>query len=607
MGVPRLFKWLVENFPEAVKYFQYGEYRQTVDYLYLDSNGLLHSEAQRVFNYGEFKRRLNSYASLSYEAKTQAVYSSYFERIMDLIKVITPTKVLYIAIDGPAPLAKQSQQRERRFVSARERASSSEDTSEQFDSNAITPGTNFMHGLTQYLNYAIRKEMTKNKLLKGVEVHFSPVTVAGEGEHKLLDFIRSLDEEERNKASHCLFGPDGDLIMLTLSSHIPNMFLFREDQYTPGFLHFIDMGNVRKRLPQTLGQIQGYKQKKRSLDDVTNDFVLEGFFVGNDFLPKIQMFHLLEEGLQFMLTTYRLTSSNGIKNYLTVDGKLNIPGFTVFVEELSKYEIKHITKQYHFHPPEPKFKNNTLLKHIAELTISDSSKSNQQERHKLKLTLDFDGYRKDYYLKFLHPIDATTKEGELQIRQVCIDYIKTLEWVLEYYVDGLPDWRWAYPRHYAPLMKDLHHVLATITDSEIAEIYKFKRHHASLPFVQLLSVLPSVSSDLLPKQFRRLMTKKSSPLVKAGYYPDLNSFKIDYEGKTQGFLGIALLPHVDYNVIYKAYKKMAKCCTSHHPKGWNKNKIGKNMIFKYTEGYSAIYSSPFGKIPIRVKRTYYDN
>jgi 5'-3' exoribonuclease 1 len=66
---------------------------------------------------------------------------------------------MFIAIDGVAPRAKLNQQRSRRFRSAKEQELLIEDYvtqygklphDEQFDSNCITPGTEFMFNLAQY-------------------------------------------------------------------------------------------------------------------------------------------------------------------------------------------------------------------------------------------------------------------------------------------------------------------------------------------------------------------------------------------------------------------------------------------------------------------------
>src|SRR5690606_10374240 len=125
--------------------------------------------------------------------------------------------------------------------------------------------------------------------------------------------------------------------------------------------HFIDMGKVRVELSKILGQNPGLDSNVRTLDDITNDFIVEGFFVGNDFLPKIQMFHLLEDGLELMLKSYAHTSKGGRENFLTVDGEISLPGFRKFVEYISEKETEFLIEQATTRnprktPPEPKFR-----------------------------------------------------------------------------------------------------------------------------------------------------------------------------------------------------------------------------------------------------------
>jgi 5'-3' exoribonuclease 1 len=106
-----------------------------------------------------------------------------------------------MAIDGVAPRAKLNQQRARRFRAAQDRIESVEkarkdgnevDEKVMFDSNCITPGTEFMEKVGKYLKYFIRKKMKEDPLWRNLKIVFSGHDVPGEGEHKIMQFIREL-------------------------------------------------------------------------------------------------------------------------------------------------------------------------------------------------------------------------------------------------------------------------------------------------------------------------------------------------------------------------------------------------------------------------------
>jgi 5'-3' exoribonuclease 2 len=139
------------------------------------------------------------------------MFDSVFDYTDKLIKIIKPKKLIYLAVDGVAPRAKMNQQRSRRFRAAQEAKEKTEkemellkdwegkglktptlggDTAHGFDSNVITPGTTFMHRLAQAIKIYIAHRLQFDPLWKGLTVIFSDSNVPGEGEHKILEFIR---------------------------------------------------------------------------------------------------------------------------------------------------------------------------------------------------------------------------------------------------------------------------------------------------------------------------------------------------------------------------------------------------------------------------------
>lgn len=59
-----------------------------------------------------------------------------------------------------------------------------------FDSNCITPGTPFMVRLHKHLRFFIRHKMATDSAWQKLRVVYSGYDVPGEGEHKIMEFVR---------------------------------------------------------------------------------------------------------------------------------------------------------------------------------------------------------------------------------------------------------------------------------------------------------------------------------------------------------------------------------------------------------------------------------
>ena len=138
-----MFRWLTDQYPDIVnRQLEQGLSEDLeVDNFYLDMNGIIHPCTHGNVE-GEFV-----------VLDETAMFKKIFLYVDRLYKLTKPTKILYLAVDGVAPRAKMNQQRSRRFRSAKEAEMTASELlaqgkalpdQQRFDSNCITPGTDFM-------------------------------------------------------------------------------------------------------------------------------------------------------------------------------------------------------------------------------------------------------------------------------------------------------------------------------------------------------------------------------------------------------------------------------------------------------------------------------
>jgi len=97
-----------------------------------------------------------------------------------------------------------------------------------------------MTRVSQHLKYFIAKKVSEDQKWRNVRVIFSGQEVPGEGEHKIMSFIRT-ERSQPNwnpNTRHCIYGLDADLIMLGLLTHEPHFALLREEVQFSQKYHF---------------------------------------------------------------------------------------------------------------------------------------------------------------------------------------------------------------------------------------------------------------------------------------------------------------------------------------------------------------------------------
>jgi 5'-3' exonuclease len=559
MGIKHFWGWFKVNFGKNIKSMKkYENFKSNnigvnIDNLMIDCNGLFHSSTQKVYEYGSHKpaKRLMKSRS-SNNGKPIDVFEDVCKNIEDILRIVKPSKRLILCVDGPAPLSKQNQQRQRRFKSASEK---DDEEFKNFDSNCLTPGTDFMDCMSVYIDRYIRENITNNSLWSNIEVIFSSEKVPGEGEHKCINYIRIHGDIFD---TYCIHGLDADLIMLALGTYLPKFWILRDDLYDSKNAYFvIDIGTIRKNL--ILKMRWDVKDKKFDSRYSVNDFIFMCFMVGNDFLPHIPSLEIITGGIDTMIDIYK----NVAKSYghLTVISNGNV------IIQLLPLEVFLGTISIH----EKKMFENKLL---DKKFFKDEILENNSTYLDGKYTVNIDSFKKEYYKeKFKSPV-----------KNVCHEYIKGLQWVISYYTKGVPDWKWCYKHHYAPFAAEL----ADNSSTYKRDINK-NVSIPTTPFQQLLSVLPPASAKLIPYPLSTLLTDKDSKL--AAFCPE--TFKVDLSGMTREWEGTVLLPMVDFNIVEEESNKLLKLVDA---KLLEKNIKGESYLYKKDNSENTVFKSIYGDI-----------
>nr|QOI90388.1 hypothetical protein HWQ62_00251 [Pyramimonas orientalis virus] len=514
MGIPLYFNKITNHYKNII-----SPHKQKCNRLFLDFNGIIHNVYQSI------KKDVDM--SLPKEEFEKLLNDKVVEYMEYVISYAQPKELVYICIDGVAPMPKIQQQRKRRYLSAWLKAQVREE-GYQWDSNAISPGTDFMKNLNLYLRSYIKNTH------RPYEIILSDSSEEGEGEHKIFDYIHYHND---SRSIDVIYGLDADLIMLSVICNKSKKFLLREPQHyhkqcqrdTP-FLWF-NVDRFRENL------LEYYDNKI----DICS-YVFLCFLIGNDFLPNTTYLTIHNDGITKVLNAYNVVlekfNTPVIEKMDNEKFEINFATLTQIFEELchdEDDEMRRLHKQYY---------EKTMIFKTNKFKLENYGVSHKEE--KTKNMFDSANWRM-YYYSYLFD---KNQYSDNVINNVSSSYIRGLQWISDYYFNKTSSSNWYYVYDYSPTILDIYNYLEVNKNNLNETIVKNEPLSIS-PDVQLLMIIPYISIGVLPKDLQAIVKDARE----IGYYYPIN-FKICSYQKTKLHECIPILPQLNVNEIKIAYLNM---------------------------------------------------
>jgi 5'-3' exonuclease len=484
MGIPKYFHLITQTYPNVIR-TSLPE-TECTDFFF-DYNGVIHHVANNVL----------AKEGLSEDDVEPLIFQELWEYTTKCTDIVNANRMIHICIDGVAPVAKLNQQRKRRFLSIFQKKLTNAEV--LWDRNAISPGTPFMVRLHAFLASKIRANISLHR----PPMYLSTSDESGEGEHKMFARIHHLPTDS-NIVVH---GLDADLIMLSLLTHRPNIYLmrepsghFREWETKEGFL-YVDIDALRKAILQELvsryewpipadARTDPYSQSAKR---VIETYVIACFLLGNDFLPHLLTVSLHNRGHEQILFAVRDCMIAGLND------PMSIPFLAKLFEILATSEDKDLQSL-----------NEKYVRRRHYTSVTDPSDGYPiQHKDPLAMALMDDGFspgwRKIYYKHMLH----TRMTDTATIACACKTYVQGIFWTWKYYTRAPKDPLWYYPWGYPPTLRDIANFLSGMTTQEeqvmFANFTTPWNQGFVHPHVQLCCIMPRESAPILPKKVRDAM------------------------------------------------------------------------------------------------------
>jgi len=427
MGIPSYYKRLIDRFPKLV---QKGVVKS--DALLMDFNCLIYQCVR--------SDKLPTFTMDTRDDWERALIEAVKKYTVKVWETAGRPATVLIAVDGVVPMAKIRQQRLRRFKSrwlaARELEVGVRKPGEEvWDTNSMTPGTEFMEKLGNGLRVLAAA--------RGWSV--SCAAEPGEGEQKVMAWVRAEAARLVGK-SIIVYGLDADLIVLSLlsiSRNVPEVGSWKLLRELAEFQGGRPDGGVFATL-DVYELLKLLVPPEMTPAEYMMEYVCGMSFLGNDFLPHSLSVKMKEGGHDLLCMTLSELHKNGKR--LVVGDKVVLETVLELVRGWAAHEeewiVENFTQKYKGRPMPPRNERERLMSSVERLPLDWKEESAIWSLEKGLVA----GWRGIYTNKWLYGAGA---------EQTVREYLRGLQWILDYYLGKPVSYTWYFPWNVPPLWSDL--------------------------------------------------------------------------------------------------------------------------------------------------------
>lgn len=488
MGIPYLFAHLRRRFPPSVRdvdptacagahlrpnphphpHPHPHSHSPQYDCLYLDFNSIVHEAA-------------NSIASTPHNsiAADAAVISEALKRltVIATCPLLRPRRLLYVAVDGPPPLAKMHQQRSRRFGAHQSRSIEDLKSDAFWDRNQISPGTPFM----RRLDVALQACCAELQRAQDAPEHViaNPHSEPGEGEQKIFMHISASEHKDDRIV---VYGVDADLILMSLLSPAWD----RIDLFRPGVDAVLGAGGGDRRNAQPACVLKTQVLRSRLSAEIdVRDFVVLCLLLGNDFIPSLAGFQLRNDGLPALVSIFQRSLSIGGRQSAgegrcllaeggpDTMGGIRVDALLALLAAVADVEQRMVREEDAAYKERcARYQTQIARRRGGPQNVTEMNPLENPESHIVNFVHHGGDADTHWRLRYYHALfDGGSASSPSLVRSTALAFVTGLGWAYAYLgrqktiAPG-----WVYPHAYAPLALDLQNLLSEPGPRLLADI-----------------------------------------------------------------------------------------------------------------------------------------